>query len=84
MRILNSTLAEEPLEIRLIWQDANGRAMKKNIAVTMRTPGDDFELAAGFLHGEGIVHNQGDIVDVAFDSGEKKRFALSIAPLKVM
>ena len=37
---------ELPLEIRL-----NGSA----VAVTMRTPGDDFELAAGFLYGEGIV-----------------------------
>ena len=37
---------ELPLEIRL-----NGAP----VAVTMRTPGDDFELAAGFLYGEGIV-----------------------------
>src|SRR5919204_2236818 len=37
---------ELPLEIRL-----NGSP----VAVTMRTPGDDFELAAGFLYGEGIV-----------------------------
>src|SRR3954447_16182266 len=68
--------AEEPLEIRLIWQDASGATQRKNIAVTMRTPGDDFELAAGFLHGEGIVRRREDIVDVAYciDEGETQAF----------
>ncbi|GII61312.1 sulfurtransferase FdhD [Sphaerisporangium krabiense] len=42
---------EEPLEIRIA---AGGRT--RTLAVTMRTPGADFELAAGFLAAEGIVH----------------------------
>jgi len=68
--------AEEPLEIRLVWQDASGATQRKNIAVTMRTPGDDFELAAGFLHGEGIVRHREDVVDVAYciDEGEMQAF----------
>ena len=49
---------------------------------------ETFEKGVRIQHptfGQGIVTGKrGDIVDVAFDSGEKKRFALSIAPLKVM
>src|SRR5215472_8116120 len=48
--------AEEPLEIRV-----RGRS----IAVTMRTPGQDPELAAGFLISEGIIRRSDDIVEIA-------------------
>ena len=47
---------EEPLEIRLV---AGG--MRRNVAVTMRTPGNDFELAAGFLYSEGVISDRQDI-----------------------
>src|ERR1051325_3366099 len=47
---------EEPLEIRL-----RGRS----IAVTMRTPGHDPELAAGFLLTEGIIRRRADIIEIA-------------------
>jgi FdhD protein len=47
---------EEPLQIQLEYSTASGR-MQKNIAVTMRTPGNDEELAAGFLFTEGIIKN---------------------------
>ena len=47
---------EEPLEIRLF---ANGE--RRTVAVTMRTPGNDFELAAGFLYSEGIINKREDI-----------------------
>jgi FdhD protein len=70
--------AEEPLEIRLIWQDAAGHTQRKNIAVTMRTPGDDFELAAGFLHGEGILHSREDVADVAYCTDEDEAQAFNI------
>ncbi len=51
---------EEPLEIQLRYGPAESRATK-SISVTMRTPGDDFELAAGFLFTEGIIKDPADI-----------------------
>ena len=54
---------EEPLEIQLQYSTANG-LMKKNIAVTMRTPGNDKELSVGFLFTEGIIQNAAVIEDI--------------------
>ena len=52
---------EEPLEIRLEYGPADERKVQ-NVSVTMRTPGDDAELALGFLFTEGIIKNSTDIV----------------------
>lgn len=53
--------AEEPLEIRV-----GGR----ELAVTMRTPGGDFDLAAGFLLSEGVVSRAEDIAAITYRGGE--------------
>jgi FdhD protein len=55
--ILDELAVEEPLEI---W--VNGRPA----SVTMRTPGDDFELAAGFLLTEGVVNHRSDIGRIGY------------------
>ena len=61
-RVRPDTLAtEEPMEIRLISGD-----IRRTVAVTMRTPGADFELAAGFLYGEGIVCSPEDILKISY------------------
>ena len=48
---------EEPLEIRVVTERA-GRRERHPFAVTMRTPGDDFALAAGFLFAEGLLEGR--------------------------
>jgi FdhD protein len=57
----DSLATEEPMEIRLVSGEA-----KQTVAVTMRTPGADFELAAGFLYGEGIVSSPEDILKISY------------------
>lgn len=56
----DTLVAEEPMEIRL-----NGRPL----AVTMRTPGDDFDLATGFLVSEGVIARAEDLAAVAYCAG---------------
>lgn len=57
---LDSVAAEEPLEIRV---------SGKRLAVTMRTPGDDFSLAMGFLLSEGIIRQRDDVVSARYCAG---------------
>ncbi|RAN71153.1 sulfurtransferase FdhD [Bacillus sp. SRB_336] len=53
--------AEEPLEIRL---------GHESFTVTMRTPGDDFDLVAGFLVSEGIIYAPEELISLRFCAGE--------------
>jgi FdhD protein len=59
--IIDDLATEEPLEIRLI---ADGQT--RTAAVTMRTPGNDFELAAGFLYSEGIITSRDEIAGISY------------------
>ena len=70
VRRRSDTLAtEEPLELRLL---AAGE--RQNVAVTMRTPGADFELAAGFLYGEGILKSRDEILRISYCTEAEQQY----------
>jgi FdhD protein len=54
---------EEPLEIRI---------HDEPVSITMRTPGDDFALAAGFLYSEGLLHNSKEIGTLRYCENTEK------------
>jgi len=70
---------EEPLEIRLI-------SPLRTLAITMRTPGADFELAAGFLFSEGVINSKQDIQRMSYCTDEsvdgEQRFNIINVQLK--
>lgn len=59
---------EEPLEIVLRAQNGDQRT----VAITMRTPGSDYELAAGFLFAEGIISDKRDITQMTYCVGSER------------
>jgi FdhD protein len=54
---------EEPLEIRVGF-DADGRRVHRGVSITMRTPGNDPELAVGFLFTEGLIAERDQVAVV--------------------
>lgn len=74
-RTNDSVACEEPLEIQISSATAAGSAAK-SISITMRTPGDDRELALGFLLTEGIILAVDDVIDVAHQGGADEQTGL--------
>lgn len=57
----DSVVTEEPLELRAV-----AGTETRTLAVTMRTPGNDFELAAGFALGEGLLESRNDLAGLTY------------------
>jgi FdhD protein len=63
---------EEPMEIRVVEKTPRGAARTHRVAVTMRTPGDDFELAVGFLFAEGLLGGRDEVGTVSYCAGPER------------
>lgn len=61
----DQVIKEAPLEITLAY-GKQGQRKKELIAVTMRTPGDDFNMVTGWLFNEHIIHQAADILAIRF------------------
>jgi FdhD protein len=70
-------VVEEPLEIHLQYGKADNR-VQKSISVTMRTPGNDMELAAGFLFTEGIIRSSEEILFIEQESAENNKILFAL------
>lgn len=57
--------SEEPLEIQLAYGPL-GQRQQMNLAVTMRTPGEDFDLVYGFLFTEGLIQGRKDVLQMRY------------------
>jgi FdhD protein len=67
-QVLDNLAIEEPLEIQLNYGPKDSRETR-SISVTMRTPGNDFDLAAGFLMTEGVIRDANDIEQITYAGG---------------
>lgn len=73
-RFSDYLVAEEPLEIRV---------GELPLCVTMRTPGDDLELAAGFLFTEGFIQSREQIAALRYDTGPEEKQSTNVVQLEL-
>lgn len=62
----DSVIAEEPLAIYLHWHEEAKGDCQTLFSITMRTPGDDVNLAIGLLHAEGVIRSLDDIATIEY------------------
>ena len=84
-RVLDEVATEQPLQIRIGYWFKDVHA-NESLAVTMRTPGDDRELAAGFLLAEGVITSANEIdsirllgADPSFGAKPSNEIAVELA-----
>jgi FdhD protein len=81
-RMLDGVAIEEPLEIQLAYGPSKSRTIR-SISVTMRTPGNDFDLAAGFLMTEGVVRDANDVAGIGYAGDSSRRDGVSLQTMGV-
>jgi FdhD protein len=64
-KVVDEVVVEEPMELR-VFTLREDRWVRSPVAITMRTPGHDFELAAGFLYAEGVISSRDDIINISY------------------
>jgi FdhD protein len=78
--VADTVIREEPLEILITYSFKSTRRTE-SVAVTMRTPGHDNQLAAGFLCSEGVVERPEDIAAIrALGSTQSNEVLVELAP----
>ncbi len=83
--VVDSVAVEEPLELQLCSSTASHSAAK-SISITMRTPGDDVDLALGFLVGEAIISGTEEVFSVDHcgdpdkDTGNRNTIRVELNP----
>ena len=62
---------EEPLELRLCWGPLE-QSQTRSVITTLRMPGQDYELALGWLFAEGLIQQSADVVKMTYCLGKNR------------
>ncbi len=79
IQLEDNLAVEEPLEIQIRYGSPDNR-QRKSIAVTMRTPGNDGELAVGFLFTEGIISQPNEIINTHAPNDDSNHVIIDLHP----